>query len=380
MRRTIRSGNSARNFAGAGIPFRVCPGTSTWNSITGRTANMLANIASAARCGYDAGADGFLLTDWGDGGHHQYWPVSWPGIAAASGWSWNVNAEIETLIPYAVDFAFNPDGDGTLGSCLLEFGRIPEAFSHPGVNCNNFWGGHEPSGVEHQPLSSAARRRDGRSPAPSGNLSRGAAESRSVRPGRRASSSMNSTNARFPGPLSRWSRWPHERAGGSTGPPGTISCAMSSAAIAICGLRAIAPAACGRAWMFLNAFSCADFRQVLRPREARSNVFGLFRSGIHTAMCGRSAILPERIGNREKFCLLPLRFSSEVERAAGTILLLQRPAPDGDGSGRKSRRLLQREFLPGGKDQPRNSVAVVDTLQRIDERPPASRRSFRHRR
>ena len=100
---------------------------------------MLANIASAARCGYDAGADGFLLTDWGDGGHHQYWPVSWPGIAAASGWSWNVNAEIETLIPYAVDFAFNPDGDGSLGSCLLEFGRIPEAFSHPGVNCNNFW-------------------------------------------------------------------------------------------------------------------------------------------------------------------------------------------------------------------------------------------------
>ncbi len=126
-------------FRRAGIPFRVCPGTSTWNSITGRTANMLANIASAARCGYDAGADGFLLTDWGDGGHHQYWPISWPGIAAASGWSWNVNAEIETLIPYAVDFAFNPDGDGTLGSCLLEFGRIPEAFSHPGVNCNNSW-------------------------------------------------------------------------------------------------------------------------------------------------------------------------------------------------------------------------------------------------
>ena len=328
MRRTIRSGNSARNFAGAGIPFRVCPGTSTWNSITGRTANMLANIASAARCGYDAGADGFLLTDWGDGGHHQYWPVSWPGIAAASGWSWNVNAEIETLIPYAVDFAFNPDGDGTLGSCLLEFGRIPEAFSHPGVNCNNFWGGHEPSGVEHQPLSSAARRRDGRSPAPSGNLSRGAAESRSVRPGRRASSSMNSTNARFPGPLSRWSRWPHERAGGSTGPPGTISCAMSSAAIAICGLRAIAPAACGRAWMFLNAFSCADFRQVLRPREARSNVF---------------RIIPVRHPHRHVW---PVRDSARAHREpreilspAAAVLLGSRarrrnnPAPPAPGPG-----------------------------------------------
>lgn len=126
-------------FRRAGIPFYVCPGTSTWNSITGRTANMLANIASAARCGSCFGARGFLLTDWGDGGHHQYWPLSWPGIAAAAGWSWNAAAELEAQIPYAVDFAFNPGGDGTLGSCLLEYGRIPEAFAHPGVNCNNFW-------------------------------------------------------------------------------------------------------------------------------------------------------------------------------------------------------------------------------------------------
>lgn len=126
-------------FRKAGIPFYVCPGTSTWNSITGRTANMLANTASAARSGVAAGACGFLLTDWGDGGHHQYWPLSWPGIAAAAGWSWNSAAEMEVLIPFAIDFAFNPGGDGTLGTALLDYGRIPEAFAHPGVNCNNFW-------------------------------------------------------------------------------------------------------------------------------------------------------------------------------------------------------------------------------------------------
>lgn len=126
-------------FRRAGVPFYVCPGTSAWNSIAGRTANMLANISSAARCGCEAGACGLLLTDWGDGGHHQYWPISWPGIAAAAGWSWNAAAEIEPLIPAAVDFAFNPGGDGTLGTCLLEYGRIPEQFAHPGVNCSNFW-------------------------------------------------------------------------------------------------------------------------------------------------------------------------------------------------------------------------------------------------
>ena len=126
-------------FHDAGIPFYVCPGTSSWNSITGRTANMLANISSAARNGRDAGASGLLQTDWGDGGHHQYWPISWPGITAAAGWSWNASAEIEPLIPYGIDFAFNPGGDGTLGTYLLEYGRICDAFAHPGVNCNLFW-------------------------------------------------------------------------------------------------------------------------------------------------------------------------------------------------------------------------------------------------
>lgn len=54
-------------FRAAGIPFYVCPGTSAWNSITGRTANMFGNIGSAARCGRESGAAGLLLTDWGDG-------------------------------------------------------------------------------------------------------------------------------------------------------------------------------------------------------------------------------------------------------------------------------------------------------------------------
>lgn len=126
-------------FRDAGIPFYVCPGTSTWNSITGRTANMLGNISSAARCGHAAGASGMLLTDWGDNGHHQCWPLSWPGIAAAAGWSWNAAADVEAAIPYAIDFAFNPGGNGTLGTCLLDYGRISDAFAYPGVNCNSFW-------------------------------------------------------------------------------------------------------------------------------------------------------------------------------------------------------------------------------------------------
>jgi len=47
---------------------------------------------------------------------------------------------VEEAVPYAVDFAFNPGGDGRLGELLLDYGRICEAFAHPGVNQTCFWG------------------------------------------------------------------------------------------------------------------------------------------------------------------------------------------------------------------------------------------------
>jgi len=81
-------GRCAR-FAAAGLPFLVCPGTSTWNSIAGRWTNALGNLAAAARAGLAHGAGGFLVTDWGDGGHWQPWPASWLPLAAASACAWS---------------------------------------------------------------------------------------------------------------------------------------------------------------------------------------------------------------------------------------------------------------------------------------------------
>ena len=69
----------------AGLPFWVCPGTSSWNSLLGRTTNMLANIRAAAAV-EDAG--GLLVTDWGDNGHLQYLPVSYAGFAFAAAQAW----------------------------------------------------------------------------------------------------------------------------------------------------------------------------------------------------------------------------------------------------------------------------------------------------
>ena len=69
-------------FAQAGLPFYVCPGTSSWNSIGGRTDNALGNLRSAAENGLKHGASGYLNTDWGDNGHWQSLPISESGLCA----------------------------------------------------------------------------------------------------------------------------------------------------------------------------------------------------------------------------------------------------------------------------------------------------------
>ena len=78
-------------FAKAKIPFYVCPGTSTWQTIIGKHDNALANLGAAARAGKKSGAIGFLNTDWGDGGHPQPLAVSWPLYAAGAALAWNSN-------------------------------------------------------------------------------------------------------------------------------------------------------------------------------------------------------------------------------------------------------------------------------------------------
>jgi hypothetical protein len=79
----------AQLFAASGLEFRVCPGTSSWQSIAGRTTNALANMRNAAENGLAAGASGLLVTDWGDRGHLQPSCASYLGIAAASSFAWN---------------------------------------------------------------------------------------------------------------------------------------------------------------------------------------------------------------------------------------------------------------------------------------------------
>ncbi|HKI73029.1 MAG TPA: family 20 glycosylhydrolase, partial [Pseudomonadales bacterium] len=112
--------------AAAGIPFYVCPGTSSWNTLTGRTANVQANLANAARNGKATGALGYLVTDWGDGGHHQYLPISYQGFLLGACHAWNHRGTAKIDVGDGVDRAFFDRENANAGDILVRLGRALE--------------------------------------------------------------------------------------------------------------------------------------------------------------------------------------------------------------------------------------------------------------
>jgi hypothetical protein len=112
----------AAQFAKAKIPFYVCPGTSTWQTLIGKHDNSLANLRAAAKAGKSFGAIGFLNTDWGDGGHPQPLAVSWPMFAAGAALAWNSKTLDESkLVPVLSRDVFE-DSTGKIAEAGFKLG------------------------------------------------------------------------------------------------------------------------------------------------------------------------------------------------------------------------------------------------------------------
>jgi len=118
-----------RDFAEHQVPFYVCPGTSSWRSIVGRTTNMLANVRAAVRVGGQHGAAGCLMTDC----HTQTFPVSLPGFLLGASLAWNPSGlDQPGQLAAALDtHAFQTSG---LGSWLLELGRVQDLIESRSFN------------------------------------------------------------------------------------------------------------------------------------------------------------------------------------------------------------------------------------------------------
>ncbi|MFH1417599.1 MAG: family 20 glycosylhydrolase [Planctomycetota bacterium] len=120
--------------AESGLAFYVCPGTSSWCSFGGRIGNCLANLRSAAMHGKRNGASGYLITDWGDHGHRQYLPVSYPGFLYGAAVSWCVRANADIDVPREVARHVYGDETGLAGRLWCDLGAIQEL---PGVRLRN---------------------------------------------------------------------------------------------------------------------------------------------------------------------------------------------------------------------------------------------------
>ena len=130
----------SRHLAENGLSFYVCPGTSSWNSLAGRTDNALNNLQEAAQAGIQTGASGYLNTDWGDNGHWQMLPISYLGFAAGAAYSWCLEANLEAEISHLTSlFAFD-DPSGRMGRMAYDLGNL---YQVPGFEVPNssvlFW-------------------------------------------------------------------------------------------------------------------------------------------------------------------------------------------------------------------------------------------------
>ena len=112
-----------KQFAKSGVPFYVVPGTSTWNSLVGRTDNALENLRNAAENGRANGAIGYLITDWGDGGHWQFQPASYLGFGYGAGVSWCYETNQDIDICHAVDVHAFEDAARVMGRLAYDLGN-----------------------------------------------------------------------------------------------------------------------------------------------------------------------------------------------------------------------------------------------------------------
>lgn len=121
-------------FANSGVPFYVCPGTSTWVTVAGRTDNALENLRNAARNGRQHGAVGYLITDWGDMGHWQPLPVSYLGFGYGAALAWGVDNNETIDIAAILSRDIFQDETGTMGQLVYDLGNV---YQIPGVASPN---------------------------------------------------------------------------------------------------------------------------------------------------------------------------------------------------------------------------------------------------
>ncbi|MBS2210971.1 family 20 glycosylhydrolase [Carboxylicivirga mesophila] len=115
---------NSRKMHDAGVPFYVCPGTSSWQSFIGRWPNAQANLLKAAKAGKKYEASGYLITDWGDFGHWQPFVISYPAIIYGAGLSWAVEANESLDVNTHLAYSLMKHPNTELAQLIMELGSV----------------------------------------------------------------------------------------------------------------------------------------------------------------------------------------------------------------------------------------------------------------
>jgi hypothetical protein len=124
-----------------GRNYLVAPGTSAWQSFTGRLDNALTNQAEAVGAAVRHEARGILLTTWGDNGHHQPWPTSWLPMAAglAQAWGFAANAKTDFAAGCAILGGLSPAEGKVVADALQQLGTLDGKITKANRNKSLTW-------------------------------------------------------------------------------------------------------------------------------------------------------------------------------------------------------------------------------------------------
>ena len=112
--------------ASCGLNFRLAPGTGTWRSFTGRWPDARANLESASENALKHGAEGILLTTWGDCGNHQPWCTLYPSLLYSAQLAWNGTRLDDPPPADAINRMVFRSSHMNLGAAIMEAGRLDQ--------------------------------------------------------------------------------------------------------------------------------------------------------------------------------------------------------------------------------------------------------------
>jgi len=124
-----------------GRAYLVAPGTSAWQSFTGRLDNALSNQSEAVGAAVRHEARGILLTTWGDNGHHQPWPTAWLPMAAglAQAWGFAANAKTDFAAGCAILGGLSEADGQAVAAALTQLGTLDGRIAKANRNKSLTW-------------------------------------------------------------------------------------------------------------------------------------------------------------------------------------------------------------------------------------------------